>query len=118
MGVTKRTPATVWVVAASTGDHSDRLDWDVAVYPDEKSAIMHAALAEARAKAYEFAVCEHGERMLNACDKCKRDWHDITLLRNHMGALDPRCFMDHAGTIYVAISVPWRARAPGVDGKE
>jgi len=96
----------IYVVMGSTGEYSDRSEWLVCAYKDQKMADQHAFLAE------QWALKKH--------DEYERDDRGTWELRQDIrdGKLscpyDSDFHIDYTGTSYVALPVEVREALPEV----
>lgn len=90
----------VFIVFGETGEYSDRKDWIVAAYTDEKLAEKHVELAECRLR--ELGLSE---------DLIPRN----TKPRNaDFGPLDPSFMCDYTGTRYYLVGTEVSDSVPGI----
>ena len=92
----------IWIVMGSTGEYSDRNEWPVAAYREERLALTHVELATARAK--ELEQWTDGEEPWRWVDRDKRPANEH----------DPDMQMDYTGTDYYAQSVDLLTSVLGV----
>jgi hypothetical protein len=85
----------IYVVIGTTGEYSDRTEWTVVAYTDEKLAQTHAQLAKARA------------------DECALTWDRFNTSANPTNMWDEGMAIDYTGTDYTVAEVPLLRRVPG-----
>lgn len=89
---------SLWLVEGKTGEYSDRVEWLVAIYPNQEFADMHAALAKKEA---DRIYKEHRDREGN------RTYPNGWEVHNKW---DRDMVTDHNGVEYIAYSVEFLLR--------
>jgi hypothetical protein len=79
----------IWVVIGSTGEYSDRCEWLVRAFVDEKAAALYVSTLKTTYQQFQQNSCGH-----------LRDDDESNTLEKYMLEFDPNFREDYTGTYY------------------